>query len=83
MPCSTCRSGCGCPMTGPGCGHYGCYGSGPHDCPGAEAEARRYQALMALRRREHAARRLRRLRLAATHTALLSQHGYGLPRLQP
>jgi hypothetical protein len=80
MPCATCRSGCGCPLTGPGCGHYGCYGRGPTDCPGAEAEQRRYDALLDQRRRDARAIRLRRVRLAATYAALTQQFAYGLRR---
>lgn len=80
MPCPVCRAGCGCPLTGPGCGHYGCFGRGPVDCPGAEAEQRRYAAVLAQQRRDHAALRTRRRRIAASHTALLGQFAYGLPR---
>jgi hypothetical protein len=82
MPCPTCRRGCSCGLDGPGCGHYGCYGTGPRDCPGVEAEERRYAVMLAARRTQHAADRARRARLSAAYTALLATTGYGLARLR-
>lgn len=67
MPCTTCRSGCHCSMTDPGCGHYGCYGRGPRDCPGADAEHRRYVVILAQQRRDHVQQRARRRQLAASY----------------
>jgi hypothetical protein len=75
--CQTCRRGCGCTHTDPGCGHYGCYGRGPRDCPGADAEERRYAAILARQRRDRAAQRLRRSRMAATFRTMTT--AYGLP----
>jgi hypothetical protein len=79
MPCTTCRRGCGCPLDGPGCGHYGCYGRGPVDCPGASAEQRRYDAILAQTRREARRRRVRRVQLAATYQRLVGAVAYGVP----
>jgi hypothetical protein len=80
MTCTTCRRGCGCPLDGPGCGHYGCYGAGPRDCPGAEAEQRRYDAILNRQRRDAAVRHMRRVRLAASYRTVLAATCYGLPR---
>lgn len=75
LPCPTCRSGCCCIATDPGCGHFGCLGSGPTDCTGVLAEQDRWNALLAARRREHDRRRMLRVRSAARLTAMV----YGQP----
>lgn len=77
MTCTTCRSGCACTPTEPGCGHYGCYGQGPRDCPGAAAEELRYHVVLARQRRDRAAQRIRRTRLASSFRAITAT--YGLP----
>lgn len=82
MPCPTCRSGCACPMDGPGCGHYGCLARGPVDCPGAEAEERRYHAILAQRRRDYRRQRIMRNRLSASFRAVAATTALGLPRVR-
>jgi hypothetical protein len=64
--CATCQRGCGCPQTGPGCGHYGCWGRWPtRDCPGVELEEAAYAEACRQRRAEDARRLARRTRWAA------------------
>lgn len=65
--CETCARGCHCPLDGPSCGHYGCFGSGPRDCPGVAAEEARYAATLAETRARDARDHNRRTRLAATY----------------
>jgi hypothetical protein len=80
-PCPTCRSGCHCPADAPGCGHLGCYGTGPQDCPGVTAEADRWTALLAQRRRDYDRQRLLRARANARLTALVAgQPAWMTPR---
>jgi hypothetical protein len=79
MPCPSCRRGCDCTHTDPGCGHYGCYGRGPIDCPGVEAEERRYAALLAQRRRAQRRQWLTRASTAARFAAANATAGAYLP----
>jgi hypothetical protein len=79
MPCPTCRRGCGCTHTDPGCGHYGCYGRGPTDCPGVAAEERRYAALLAARNRARRRQWVTRSRASARFAAVAAATVYGLP----
>lgn len=79
MPCATCRSGCSCLPTDPGCGHYGCWGRGPRDCAGADAEQRRYETLLAQQRRDQRAHRARRAHLALSYQTISCT--YRLPGL--
>jgi len=65
--CDTCAHGCPCPPTGPGCGHYGCFGAAPHTCPGVDAEEARYAARLAEKRAADARTHNRR---AAHHAAV-------------
>lgn len=44
--CTTCRGGCPCTLTDPGCAHYGCAGrAASNACPGTAYEALREAAL--------------------------------------
>jgi hypothetical protein len=61
--CKVCHRGCRCPDGRPGCGHYGCRGTGPQDCPVATAERAAYE-------RRLAAARAHRARLHARRAAL-------------
>lgn len=70
LPCPTCRSGCRCTAADPGCGHFGCLGADPLDCPAVPGERERWTALLAARRREHDRRRALRVRANARLTAL-------------
>jgi hypothetical protein len=69
--CDVCARGCGCPVDGLGCGHYGCYGAAPRTCPGVEAEEARYAAQCAARRAEEARTLTRRARLSATYRGIV------------
>jgi hypothetical protein len=77
--CQVCARGCGCQLGSPGCGHYGCYGNGPHDCPGIAAEEARYEAAMLLRLAEEARALNRRARWAAAYRAAVATTAPHLP----
>lgn len=73
--CPTCANGgCGCPLDSPGCGHYGCWGYGPRDCPGVTAEETRYASRLEDKRAAEA----RILTRRAAHHALLRSAGIGI-----
>lgn len=71
-PCPVCARGCGCTPADACCGHYGCYGSGPRNCPGAVAEEARYTAAVRAKRQADARTLARRARLAATYRAAVA-----------
>ena len=56
--CAVCRRGCYCTHVDPGCGHYGCYGRGSVDCPGAGTERERQRQMYRARHRLVVRRRL-------------------------
>jgi hypothetical protein len=73
--CPVCERGCGCPLTGPGCEHYGCWGRSPsRTCPGVPAEEARYAARLAAKYAAEARTHNRR----AAHLALLRAAGLGI-----
>jgi hypothetical protein len=73
--CAACGRGCDCPLDGPGCEHYGCWGRWPtRDCPGVPAEEARYAARLAKKRTAEA----RVLNRQAAHLALLRSAGIGI-----
>jgi hypothetical protein len=63
--CDICLRGCSCPLTGPGCGHYGCWGRAPLTCPAAAAAEATHAAAAAVRRALAARTVSRRARHAA------------------
>jgi hypothetical protein len=72
--CPTCARGCNCPIDGPGCEHYGCWGRWPtRSCPGVTAEEARYEAMLADKRAAEA----RVLNRRTAHLALLRSAGLG------
>lgn len=58
--CAVCAHGCGCSFDSAGCGHYGCRGRGPQDCPVAEERRAAYQERLASTVRMRAALAARR-----------------------
>lgn len=71
--CPTCRRGCGCGPTDPGCGHYGCWGRDrtPPTCPGAAAEEARHLAALRAQRAADARTLNRRAQHAAAFRGAL------------
>ena len=70
--CTTCHRGCGCSLTDPGCGHYGCFGRwADRSCLGAAAEETRYAAALREARARDLCIRVRHGNLEGMHAAFL------------
>jgi hypothetical protein len=64
--CGVCAQGCACTGADRSCGHYGCYGAGPRDCPAAAAAQAAYEQQLAATRAQRTRLHVRR---AATSPA--------------